>query len=32
VGYKEMNIKKDKTYIGEIVHAAKQVPGVGKYT
>jgi len=27
-----MNIKKDKTYIGEIVHAAKQVPGVGKYT
>jgi len=32
VGYKEVNFKKDRTYIGEIVCAAKKVPGVGKYS
>jgi len=32
VGYKELNVKKDPTYIGAIVAAAKQVPGVGKYS
>ena len=32
VGYNEVKFKKDRTYIGEIVCAAKKVPGVGKYS